>query len=110
MKSKVTNIKNRDDLIKYLAYYYGELNMIHPFREGNGRTLRTYILLLVKELNKYFSFGDFEIDYSLWSDEDKNDLIKYTIINSINGDIEGIEICFNKILINKDKKVRTRKK
>ncbi len=23
-----------------LAWYYGELNILHPFREGNGRTLR----------------------------------------------------------------------
>ena len=26
-----------------LAYYLGEINMIHPFREGNGRTQRIYI-------------------------------------------------------------------
>jgi cell filamentation protein len=26
-----------------LAYYYGELNARHPFREGNGRTLRAFL-------------------------------------------------------------------
>lgn len=28
---------NKDELIVRLAYYLGELNAIHPFREGNGR-------------------------------------------------------------------------
>lgn len=109
MKNKLANINSRDDLVKYLGYYYGELNMIHPFREGNGRTLRTYFLLLVKELNKYVSFGDFEIDYSLWSEIDKDNLIKYTIINSVNGDTSGIESCFDKVLVDRYKKVRTRR-
>ncbi|MEX2957066.1 Fic family protein, partial [Staphylococcus pasteuri] len=31
-----------------LAYYKIELNMIHPFREGNGRTIR----LIVREIAK----------------------------------------------------------
>lgn len=26
-----------------LAYYYGEINALHPFREGNGRTQREFI-------------------------------------------------------------------
>ena len=99
MKNKLKQLKNREDLINYLAYYYGELNMIHPFREGNGRTLRTYFLLLIKEISKELSFGNFELDYSLWDDEDRDELIKATIINSINGDIDGICDCFDKILV-----------
>lgn len=110
MKLKINAINDRNDLVKYLAYYYGELNMIHPFREGNGRTLRTYFLLLVNELNKNFSSGSFEIDYSLWNDEDRKNLIKYTIINSINGDTVGIENCFDKIICYRPNKVRTRVK
>ena len=26
-----------------LAYYLGELNAVHPFREGNGRTQREFV-------------------------------------------------------------------
>ncbi|MBQ3013862.1 MAG: Fic family protein [Clostridia bacterium] len=26
-----------------MAYYLGEINVIHPFREGNGRTQRLFI-------------------------------------------------------------------
>lgn len=33
---------NREDLVKRLAYFYEQLNFIHPFREGNGRTQRVF--------------------------------------------------------------------
>ena len=32
----------RDAFIDRLAYYLGEVNAIHPFREGNGRTQRAF--------------------------------------------------------------------
>ncbi|TWT27403.1 Fic family protein [Planomicrobium sp. CPCC 101110] len=32
----------REQLIPRLAYYLAELNALHPFREGNGRTLREF--------------------------------------------------------------------
>lgn len=32
----------RTDFIKRIAYYYDQLNYIHPFREGNGRTQRIF--------------------------------------------------------------------
>lgn len=31
------------DLPGRLAYFFGELNALHPFREGNGRTQRLFI-------------------------------------------------------------------
>lgn len=31
-----------------LAHYYSELNVIHPFREGNGRTIRLFLALLAR--------------------------------------------------------------
>jgi len=31
------------------AHYMGEMNIIHPFREGNGRSLRVFIGQLAKE-------------------------------------------------------------
>jgi cell filamentation protein len=37
---------SKDDFIKRVAHYYGELNVIHPFREGNGRTIRVFFSLL----------------------------------------------------------------
>lgn len=32
-----------------LAYYLGEINILHPFREGNGRTQREYLVQLARK-------------------------------------------------------------
>ena len=37
----------RDDLVLRVAYYLQALNEIHPFIEGNGRTIRTFIASLL---------------------------------------------------------------
>lgn len=34
---------SKSDLAKRLAYYWAELNVLHPFREGNGRTTREFL-------------------------------------------------------------------
>ena len=34
---------DKEKLSKRLAYYLSELNVLHPFREGNGRTIREFI-------------------------------------------------------------------
>lgn len=33
---------NRTDFIERLAYHYDQVNYLHPFREGNGRTQRVF--------------------------------------------------------------------
>ena len=33
---------SRDDFTERLTYYLGEVNVIHPFREGNGRAQRAF--------------------------------------------------------------------
>ncbi|HCC08015.1 MAG TPA: cell filamentation protein Fic [Clostridiales bacterium] len=39
---------DKDILSERLAYYKAEFNIIHPFREGNGRTIRKFIELLAE--------------------------------------------------------------
>ena len=34
---------DKENLSKRLAYYLSELNVLHPFREGHGRTIREFI-------------------------------------------------------------------
>lgn len=41
-KDNLKNL-NKEDMSKKLAYYMSELNVLHPFREGNGRTIREFI-------------------------------------------------------------------
>lgn len=33
----------RTDFVRAAAYLYGDLNALHPFREGNGRTQRAFL-------------------------------------------------------------------
>ena len=42
---------SKEDLTKRLAYYMAELNVLHPFREGNGRTIREFIRQLAFKNN-----------------------------------------------------------
>ena len=34
---------NKENLADRLAFYLSELNVLHPYREGNGRTIREFI-------------------------------------------------------------------
>lgn len=54
--SKEQNLKGMDkpEFVDRLAYYYGELNALHPFREGNGRTTREFIGQLAREAGYEF--------------------------------------------------------
>lgn len=39
---------DEESFIERFAHYYSELNLIHPFREGNGRTQRAFFTLLAR--------------------------------------------------------------
>lgn len=45
-----------------LAQLYHDLNMLHPFREGNGRTERLFLTLLVRHAGYTVSFADCDRD------------------------------------------------
>ena len=46
-----------EEAAKRLAYYKTELNMIHPFREGNGRTIRIFIRAYAKSKGYDWDFA-----------------------------------------------------
>lgn len=43
---------NRSDFVKRMSFYFGEINALHPFREGNGRTQLEFFRELAKA-NRY---------------------------------------------------------
>ena len=53
---------SRDDFLDELTELYNDLNMLHPFREGNGRTLRLFITLLVRNALYDISFSECDAD------------------------------------------------
>ena len=44
------------DFSHKLAYYFSEINALHPFREGNGRAQREFIRQLALQNNYFLSF------------------------------------------------------
>jgi len=47
-----------DEFIDKLTYYMTELNVLHPFREGNGRTQREFFRCLAKESGYSINWAD----------------------------------------------------
>lgn len=47
---------DKDAIVKRLAYYLGDLNTIHPFREGNGRVQRLFIRELASRVGYLVNF------------------------------------------------------
>lgn len=69
------NISN-EKFIDLFTDLYCELNMLHPFREGNGRIQRLFLTMLAKNAEK-------ELDFSLIDP----DLLMIATIKSVSGDI-----------------------
>ena len=61
-KEDIKEIKDEYQLAYYLSNLFYNLIFAHPFREGNGRTIREFIRQLINTLN--FDFGSYDIDYS----------------------------------------------
>ncbi len=47
-----------EDFVKKLAFYFSEINALHPFREGSGRTQREFIRQLAIKNGYIISFAD----------------------------------------------------
>lgn len=47
---------SKEDFSKRLAYYWAEINVLHPFREGNGRTTREFLRQLSLKNNYILNF------------------------------------------------------
>lgn len=79
-----------NNISEKLAYYYGELNMIHPFREGNGRTQKIFIEKVANELG-----------YTLQLEKiDSKKLLEVTI-ESVNGTGRPLKKVFEEVIVTK---------
>lgn len=59
---------------KRMAYFKSEINMLHPFREGNGRTIRIF-------LQAYASSKGFLWNYDKMSRDDYMQAMIYSVTN-----------------------------
>lgn len=46
---------SEEDMPERLAYYLSEINALHSFREGNGRTQRLFIEILAENAEPIYS-------------------------------------------------------
>ena len=79
---------DRAKFIKRLAYFYDQLNFIHPFREGNGRTQRIF-------WSRIASDADYEIN---WHEISSNENDAASKLATENMDYSLLEKMFTKII------------
>ena len=69
---------DKNNMAQRLAYYMSELNVLHPFREGNGRTIREFIRELALKNNYILNLMNVDpahfLDASIKSIVETNDL------------------------------------
>ena len=87
LNMNIPAMMQQDSIYLELAYYLSELNAIHPFREGNGRSQREFI----RELALY---NDYVINFSLASEEE----MLNASIDSFLCKYEKMEVLFKKCL------------
>jgi cell filamentation protein len=56
---------DKSDVVATLAEFLGELNALHPFREGNGRTQRSFVRQLAATAGWRLDWTDLEIDENI---------------------------------------------
>lgn len=62
---------DKEKIFDNLAYVMAELNIIHPFREGNGRSIREFIRLMARRMG-----------YDLnWGNVDREELLEASILS-----------------------------
>jgi len=98
---KLTDQLNREQNLRGLSadrfsqragHYMGELNVIHPFREGNGRTLREYMGQIAKE-------AGYEIK---WKGIDRKDMTQASI-EAYQGSSERMARLIRENLVDRDR-------
>lgn len=70
----------REEFIQRIAFYISEINALHPFREGNGRTQRIFINQLARQAGWSLNFKTVDperlCDAYITSMTDAGDLVK----------------------------------
>ena len=100
-KNKIDNVNSIGELAFVLAPFYYDLIRIHPFREGNGRTIREFLREVVLLKSKNFSF-DIELDYTKI---DKNNLMLGTKERYFYPSMLEIEFMKGLVQLEKTKKI-----
>ena len=78
---------SHDELIEEFADFYNTLNLIHPFREGNGRTQRLYFTQWMRHLG-----------YDVNLSEIDKDVLMFATIYAAQGIMDGLKEIFSTLI------------
>lgn len=84
-------------VIKNLALVHNALNTIHPFREGNGRTIRLFMQLLAAQ-------SGWELNFSNIAKAEMNNVSR----QGVSGNVDSFVILYAKIASKREKNEITR--
>lgn len=87
-KQKFLKEMKNDEFLDELTDLYHELNMLHPFREGNGRTLRLFVTLLVRNTGRDINFNNAD-----------SDLLTIATIRAAQGDKSLLRSVFGELVL-----------
>ncbi len=97
----VPKLVDRDTLLRYITELYSDLDMIHPFREGNGRTEREFMRQYIDFVCKKNNLPPYYLDYNLIEDRNAyiDAIVKADALCSY-GDLMAL---FDRILLVREK-------
>ena len=82
---------NKTKFVERIAYYMGEINALHPFREGNGRTAREF----------FFRQLSLNAGYILDFSKTENEKLLIADIEAFNGKYKSLIKILEKAIIDK---------
>ena len=96
-RAKVPYLTDKDKLLTYIPILYSDLDIIHPFREGNGRTLREFIRQYIDFVCKHNNLEPYYIDFSLLADR-REEYINAVVKADAQMDYRDLQMLFTETL------------
>lgn len=100
-KVRADSVYDRNSLVQFAVYLHTELDLIHAFREGNGRTNREFIRQYIDMVCKKKGLEPYYLDYSLI---DNRETYINAVVNADIGKVDDLTILFDQIMVVKDVK------
>lgn len=86
-QNEYLKIFSDDKFIIEFTNLYCDLNILHPFREGNGRIQRLFLSMLVSSLGKRLDFSEIDADE-----------LMIATIRSVSGDVFMLQDIFRELI------------
>ena len=77
VEKELMHCRSKHDFAELLSKIYTELIYCHPFREGNGRTIREFIREFSIAKSRELGIGDLELDWSIINVEERDKNIEF---------------------------------